>query len=417
MSKSISQKIYTVQELTKYLEFLIKSDNNLKDIWLNGEISNFYHHGSGHMYFTLKDDAAQIKAVMFKSKNQGLKFKPEDGLKVTAKGYLGIYQQRGEYQLYVDRLEPEGKGSLYLAYEQLKARLEKEGLFATEHKKQIPILPVRIGIVTSPTGAAIRDIISVIKRRSSQFSLLIVPSHVQGDKAAGEIKSGIDYLNQRDDIDLIIVSRGGGSIEDLWPFNEEIVARAIFNSDIPVISGVGHETDFTISDFVADLRAPTPSAAAELATASREELLKDLNNLAARIFNTINNQLTARRDKLNSLAERRIFTRPEEIWSGNWQYLDQIEKELIYLIKQKFQQLAGQYENLATSLDKLSPLKTLQRGYSLVSKNNELVSQVSQIEVNDNLQVKLSDGHILTKVTEIKKAGESDGKEKGEVEK
>ncbi|MFW6381450.1 MAG: exodeoxyribonuclease VII large subunit, partial [Bacillota bacterium] len=285
-------EVFSVSEVTDYIKRLLSRDHSLSDLWIKGEISNFYHHNSGHMYFTIKDRDAQISAVMFKGNNRNLKMDPEEGMEITAHGYVDVYKPRGEYQFYVQEMKPGGKGALYQAFEELKQRLGKEGLFDPEHKQEIPALPGRIGVVTSPDGAAIRDIISVAERRFDNVSLLIVPSLVQGERAAGQIVEGIEYLNSRkEEFDLIIVSRGGGSIEDLWPFNEEEVARTIYRSELPVISGVGHETDFTIVDFVSDLRAPTPSAAAEMAVSSRLELEKELKNLSSRLGRTMDNTL------------------------------------------------------------------------------------------------------------------------------
>lgn len=401
------KKIYTVQEITEYLQSLIKEDTLLSDFYITGEISNFYHHGSGHMYFTLKDENTQLKTVMFKGYNSSLDFEPEDGMQVTARGNLDIYPQRGEYQFYAREMEEAGKGDLYAAYEKLKKALKAEGLFEAEHKKEIPKLASKIGIVTSPTGAAIRDILSVMKRRSGDFSVLIVPTHVQGKHAAGEIKKAIEYLNSRDDIDLIIVSRGGGSIEDLWAFNEEEVARAIYNSKLPVISGVGHESDFCISDFVADLRAPTPSAAAELATANREEILDKLKSLSQRLFNTTTNEIKQKQQKIKSIAERRIFMRPEEIFRDYELKLDNLERTLNHQIEKQLQSWENKYNLLQQKLSNLSPLKTLERGYSILQDQREkTVNSVENIKSGDLLTARLSDGRAELEVNSTEKAGE-----------
>ncbi|RAK11060.1 exodeoxyribonuclease VII large subunit [Halanaerobium saccharolyticum] len=401
------KKIYTVAEITGYLQALIKEDALLSDFWISGEISNFYHHSSGHMYFTLKDKNSQLKTVMFKGYNSSLNFEPEEGMQVEARGNLDIYAQRGEYQFYAREMEKAGKGKLYEAFEKLKARLEKEGLFAEAKKKEIPLLARKIGIVTSPTGAAIRDILSVMKRRSGNFSVLIVPSHVQGDLAKGEITAGIEYLNSRDDIDLIIISRGGGSIEDLWPFNEEEVARAIYNSRLPVISGVGHETDFTISDFVADLRAPTPSAAAELATANREEILNRLDNLTQRLLNSSSTKIKELQNRLQSISERRIFASPEELFRNYEQELDSLETKLKHQIEKKYNVWENNYQLLYQKLNNLSPLKTLNRGYSILQDQEEkTIMSVNQIEAGDQLQARLSDGLADLEVKACRKDGD-----------
>lgn len=401
------KKIYTVAEITAYLQSLINEDPLLSDFWISGEISNFYHHSSGHMYFTLKDKNSQLKTVMFKGYNSSLDFEPEDGMQIEARGNLDIYAQRGEYQFYARELEKAGQGKLYEAFEKLKAQLEKEGLFAESKKKEIPLLASKIGIVTSPTGAAIRDILSVMKRRSGNFSVLIVPAHVQGKLAQAEITAGIEYLNSRDDIDLIIISRGGGSIEDLWPFNEEEVARAVYNSQLPVISGVGHETDFTISDFVADLRAPTPSAAAELATANREEILNELDNLGRRLSNSTSSKITELKNKIASISERRIFASPEEIFRDYEQELDNLQTNLKHQIEKKYNDWENKYQLLHQRLNNLSPLKTLDRGYSLLQdQEHKTIKSVTQIKAGDQIEARLSDGLADLKVKAIKKVGD-----------
>jgi exodeoxyribonuclease VII large subunit len=405
------KKLYTVNEITEYLQALIKEDTLLSDFWITGEVSNFYHHSSGHMYFTLKDENAQIKTVMFKGYNSSLDFEVEEGMQVNARGSLDIYAKRGEYQFYAKEMEKAGKGDLYAAFEKLKKRLEKEGLFAEDKKQPIPKMAGKIGIVTSPTGAAIRDILSVMKRRSGDFSVLIVPAHVQGDLAAGEIKAGIEYLNSRDDIDLIIISRGGGSIEDLWPFNEEKVARAIFNSRLPVISGVGHETDFTISDFTADLRAPTPSAAAELATANRQEVLDKLNNLARRLINSSSNFVKQKRDKIKSIGERRIFSQPEELFRDYQQQLDNLESNLVHQMEKDFKNWENRYQILYEKLNNLSPLKTLNRGYTILQdEKGKTLSSINDFAVGDQIKAILSDGKADFRV-ESREVGGNDEKE------
>lgn len=403
------KKIYTVAEITEYLQALIKEDTLLSDFWISGEISNFYHHSSGHMYFTLKDKNTQLKTVMFKGYNSSLDFEPEEGMQVEARGNIDIYAQRGEYQFYAREMQKAGRGKLYEAFEKLKAKLEEEGLFAEEDKKDIPFLASKIGIVTSATGAAIRDILSVMDRRSGDFSVLIVPAHVQGKLAKNEITQGIKYLNSRDDIDLIIVSRGGGSIEDLWPFNEEKVTRAIYNSQLPVISGVGHETDFTIADFVADLRAPTPSAAAELATANKEEIIKQLDNLSQRLLNSSSAKLKEFRQKLNSIEERRIFSSPEELFSSYEQELDHLQTKLENQIEKDYKSWENKYELLYQKLKNLSPLKTLDRGYSILeNKSQQIVNSVDQIEAGEVLNARLKDGRAELEVKESRKEGDLD---------
>lgn len=398
-------KTFTISEITNYIQELLTGDPLLNDLYLTGEISNYHHHSSGHMYFTLKDDSASISAIMFRSNNQHLKFALEDGLKVNAHGYISLYRPRGIYQFYVDKIEPAGKGALYLAFEQLKARLEKEGLFAAEHKKDIPLLPKKIGIVTSPTGAAIRDILSVVRRRFDNVSVLIVPSLVQGEQAADQIVRGIEYLNLRDDIDLIILSRGGGSIEDLWPFNEEKVARAIYNSKIPVISGVGHETDFTIADFVADLRAPTPSAAAELAISSRLELEKNLAGIYTRLCKAVQYKIEKYQERVAALARKRIFTNPVELVASQFQQLDDLSRRLQWGMEKTFAKNQERFRILNGKLESLSPLKTLARGYSITTAEGRVIKDVSQVEVGDLISTRVKDGVIFSRVEGKKKEG------------
>lgn len=400
-------KIYSIKEITGYIKRLLSRDEVLSDLWLSGEISNFYHHDSGHMYFTLKDEKARIKSIMFQGNNKDLKFDLEDGLEVTAHGYISVYPPRGTYQFYVDKIQPEGEGALFLAFKQLKSKLEEEGLFEAENKKSIPALPAKIGVVTSPGGAAIRDILSVVKRRFKNVSVLIVPTLVQGDRASGQIVKGINYLNKREDIDLIIVSRGGGSLEDLWPFNEEEVARAIYNSNIPVISGVGHETDFTIADFVADLRAPTPSAAAEQAISNRLELEKNLESLESRLFNVVQNKVENYREKLNSISSKRIFRDPSHLFINQIQHLDELNQQLQWNMEKILNNCKERFNILNGKLDTLSPLKTLNRGYSISTKRNqEIINSVKEIDPGKEMITRVIDGKIYSRVQKVKKEGD-----------
>jgi len=298
------RKVYTVGEITAEVK---RSVEALGIVWIRGEISNFKHHSSGHMYFSLKDDRAQLRAAFFRNSNMYVKFRPEDGLEVMVRGRLTVYEPRGDYQVIVEYMEPVGLGSLQLAFEQLKERLRKEGLFDEARKKKLPLLPAKIGIVTSPTGAALRDMLRILERRNASLHVLVYPARVQGQGAADEIAAGVRYFNTRDDIDVIIVGRGGGSIEDLWAFNEEAVARAVCASRISIISAVGHEVDFTICDFVADLRAPTPSAAAEMVSGARDDLKATVGSLARRALQAIRLDLERRRSKLQRLAASRAF--------------------------------------------------------------------------------------------------------------
>ena len=299
------RKIYTVSELTAEIKRTL--EDRYREIWVQGEISNFKHHSSGHMYFTLKDDQAQVKAACFRNTNRYLKFQPEDGLEVLIRGRISLYEPRGDYQILADYMMPVGLGSLQLAFEQLKEKLRREGLFEAVRKRSLPLLPRKIGIVTSPTGAAICDMLRILKRRNASLHVLIYPAKVQGLGAAEEIAAGVRYFNTRNDVDVVILGRGGGSMEDLWAFNEEIVARVIFKSRIPVISAVGHEVDFTIADFVADLRAPTPSAAAEMVSGAREDLRATVQSLRGRLAQAMRLQIEKRRSSLERLSRNRAF--------------------------------------------------------------------------------------------------------------
>lgn len=398
--------IYSVSQISSYLEALFSTDEVLQDLWVKGEVSNFYKANSGHMYFTIKDENAQLKTVMFRYKSKNIDFELEDGMEIAVHGYINIYKVRGEYQLYADEIVPEGKGSLYEAFEKLKKQLKEEGLFKEELKKPIPVLPKKIGIVTSPTGAAIRDMLSVVDRRFKHVSILIVPSLVQGDKAAGQIVDGIEYLNSRDDIDLIIVSRGGGSIEDLWPFNEEEVARAIFASKIPVISGVGHETDFTIADFVADLRAPTPSAAAELAIGNREEIENRLDNLANRLLNNQKARLKNARERLNSITNRRIFKKPDELFLDKMQSLDEFSRQLKWSMEKIVNKKKEKFKILNSKMDTLSPLKTIKRGYSITYDEDENpITDITEVKQGQKVKTQILNGSFLSTIDQIEKDG------------
>ncbi|MGM0445341.1 MAG: exodeoxyribonuclease VII large subunit [Bacillota bacterium] len=398
--------IYSVSQISSYLEALFSTDDVLQDLWVKGEVSNYYKANSGHLYFTVKDENSQLKTVMFRSRSSKLDFELEDGMEIAVHGYINVYKVRGEYQLYADQIVPEGKGTLYEQFEKLKQKLKEEGLFNEEHKKKIPLIPKKIGIVTSPTGAAIRDMLSVVNRRFKNVSILIVPSLVQGDKAAGQIVEGIKYLNKRDDIDLIIVSRGGGSIEDLWPFNEEVVARAIYESKVPVISGVGHETDFTIADFAADLRAPTPSAAAELAIANREEIETSLDNLAKRLLHNQKARIKNSKDKLSSIAGRRIFQKPEELFVDKMQRLDELTQNLKWNMEKTLNKSKEKFNILNSKLDTLSPLKTIKRGYSITyDKDLNPITDIKDVKKGQVIKTKIINGQLESEVKNIKEDG------------
>ncbi len=394
----------TVSWLNDYIKLLIEEEMLLQDIYICGEISNYKKHSSGHLYFTLKDDKSEIRAVMFRPYAQKVRFTIENGLKVVVHARVSVFQQAGSYQLYVDKLTPEGVGELHFAYEQLKAKLLKEGLFNEEHKKSIPKYPKRIGIITSPTGAAIRDIINVTTRRYPVASLLLFPSLVQGEEAAVQLISGIEYFNITKSVDVIIIGRGGGSIEDLWAFNDEYLARAIYNSKIPVISGVGHEIDFTICDFVADLRAATPSAAAELATPDISQLLLKLNQFKERSESIIENKVLDYKQKLNSLSNSRVFSNPESMLEIPKIVLKTHQKNLNNTFLRLISDKKSQFGEAVAKLDALNPLSVLSRGYAAVYSTNGInIKSVNEIQVENNIKIKFYDGNVVAKPFSIER--------------
>ena len=398
--------IYTVSEITKNVKIILES--GFSGIWIEGEVSNFVSHSSGHMYFSLKDAKSVLRCAMFKRANDTLKFRPKDGMQVLCFGNISVYELRGDYQLIIDRMEPKGIGALQLAFEQLKEKLSKEGLFDATHKVAIPFLPQRIGVVTSPTGAAIRDILNVLSRRFVNVNVILYPVMVQGEGAAKQIAQAIDEFNRLkelsnnkiDAVDVLIVGRGGGSLEDLWAFNEEIVARAIYNSEIPVISAVGHEIDWTISDFVADLRAPTPSAAAELVVARKEELLLAVSNSASRLKSAIENILELLFSELAALRGAYVLRQPLNVFLQYQQRIDELAKMLsmkaahyVELCKQEFMTAIGR-------LEALSPLAILSRGYSITKKAglDDIIKDASQLKKGDEILTKLYKGEIKSRV-------------------
>ncbi|WP_018249969.1 exodeoxyribonuclease VII large subunit [Orenia marismortui] len=395
-------RAWSVTQVTNYLKEVLETDPNLSKVTVKGEISNFHHHSSGHMYFTLKDEKTQISAVMFKGYNHKLEFEPEDGMAVIAQGKVSIYPARGQYQIYIHNLEPDGIGSLHLAFEQLKKKLDQEGLFKDEFKKTIPKIPAKVGVITSPTGAAIKDIISVVKRRFANISLLIAPAVVQGEKSVASLVKGLELLN-KSDVDVIIIGRGGGSIEDLWAFNKEEVARSIFKSKVPVISAVGHETDFTISDFVADLRAPTPSAAAELVVSNREEIERYVKRLYSNLTVAIENRLNRLGDKLNNLKGRRALQLPKDQILEYTQKLDELTLNLQDKFKNNLSKKREKLESLVSNLNSLSPLNTLARGYSLTRKaeGGRGINSIYQVNKDDLVEILLKDGYLLCNVEKI----------------
>lgn len=398
-------RILTVQELNQHIKIMIEKDYMLANVWVKGEISNFKAASSGHFYFTLKDNYSCLKVVMFRSRSRSLPYRPENGMAVTVRGYVSVFERDGVYQLYAEEMEPDGTGALYLAFEQLKERLQREGLFDPRRKKALPLLPKRIGIVTSPTGAAVRDMVEIIRRRWPGLEIILVPVLVQGEGAPPDVARGIQLLNKLDNVDLIIVGRGGGSLEELWAFNTEIVARSIYNSRIPVISAVGHETDITISDFVADGRAATPSAAAEMAVPDKREMARYIQALRVRLYRALDDKLRGRRQRLSACLANRYFSRPLDILCGTrQQFLDFLIHRLSRGARSKVAREEGRLSVLAGRLQTLSPLSTLARGYSICATpdGKRVISNADSIEVGERLTVRLYRG-LLNCIVEDKK--------------
>lgn len=388
----------SVTELNSYIKNKIADDEYLNNVLIKGEISNFKNHYTGHMYFTLKDENSLIKCVMFKTYAQKLNFMPKDGMKVFVLGGVSVFERDGVYQIYVKAMQEDGVGVLYKKYEELKQRLEQEGYFAEEHKKAIPQMPKIIGVLTSQTGSVIRDIINVSTRRNPNVNIRLYPVPVQGEGAAEKIADGIKFMNKNQLADVLILARGGGSLEDLWPFNEEIVAHAIYNSEIPVISAVGHETDFSISDFVADLRAPTPSAAAELAIPDVYEVKQKINSYQNRLRLSLVKKVEIMKLRYEKCMSSRVFKEPLRNINDNYLKVDTYIKKLENIIKTKQKEEKTKYVELVAKLDTLSPLKTLTRGYSLVEKNNNIIKSAKDVNTGDKIDLKFSDG---TKQAEI----------------
>jgi len=394
MVMELARRVYTVSALTTEVKAVL--EDGFSAIWVEGELSNFKHHTSGHMYFSLKDAEAQIRAVMFRGSNRLLKFTPKDGMAVLVFGTVTVYERRGEYQINVEFMEPKGIGALQLAFEQLKAKLDAEGLFDISRKRPLPRLPRKVGIITSPTGAVIRDMLTVIGRRFPGLAILIHPVQVQGETAAAEIAAALATLAQRADLDVLIVARGGGSLEDLWAFNEEVVARAIAKSPIPVISAVGHETDVTIADFVADVRAPTPSAAAELVVAQRDELRQRVDDLMGRALMATQNGLATRRARVRMLGRHLVVLNPVARVRGQAERLGGLAQRLhawwaaARMIRQE------RLNVLAGKLEALSPLSILARGYSICFglPARQVVKSVAEVRVGSEVAVRLHRGEL-----------------------
>lgn len=395
--------VLSVSQLNRYIKMNFDADENLANIFISGEISNFTnHYRTGHLYFTLKDDSAAVRAVMFNSSAKRLKFMPEDGMKVIARGRVSVYEASGQYQLYVDDMQPDGVGALNLAYEQLKEKLQKEGLFSELHKKPLPPYPEKVGVITSPTGAAVRDIINVLGRRFPYAEIVFCPVLVQGEGAHLQLTDAVNLFNSERAADVIIIGRGGGSIEDLWEFNDEGLARAVYNSDIPVISAVGHETDFTICDFVADMRAPTPSAAAELAVPDANELQYALSALKNRMFLNVSSGIADRRSRLEYLTSNGALKSPDEMLSNRSQRLDTAFSIMLSSYENRIGGKKVEFISAATALSKLDPMSVLMRGFAFVSdKSGKNVYSSQALAKGDKINVRFHDGSAVCEVKEI----------------
>jgi exodeoxyribonuclease VII large subunit len=396
-------KVYSVTEITRLIKTTL--EESFYDIWVEGEISNYHLHSSGHRYFNLKDENAVIRVTLWRSVGAYLRFEPEDGQKVLVFGDITVYEKGGSYQLNCQKLVPVGVGELDLAFRQLYEKLSTEGLFDEERKKKIPQYASRIGIVTSPTGAAIRDIIQIARRRNDSVELVVYPAQVQGDGAEYTIAAGIEYFNTRDDIDLLIVGRGGGSLEDLWPFNTEVTVRAIAASRIPVISAVGHEVDVTLSDLVADLRAPTPSAASELAVWSKRELLELIDSNLRRQAGLLSTLVEHARQRMSALLKRPVYLRPLDMVFQRQQYLDNLSQRLLLAGKNSLVKQRNRLLLSVSRLDALSPLKILIRGYSVSRSwpDKRILKSTADIRVSDRMETILIDGHVVSLVENIVK--------------
>lgn len=415
-----SSKYLTVTALTRYIKYKIDSDEHLRQVFLRGEISNFKSHTTGHLYFSLKDETSKINAIMFNTNAKKIEFKPADGMKVLIVGRISVYEATGNYQIYVDEMIQDGVGNLYLEFEKLKKKLAEEGLFDKSKKKSIPLFPEKIGIVTAPTGAAIKDILSTIKRRYPVCKTYLFPSLVQGEFAKDDIAKKIKFA-QTYDLDVLIVGRGGGSIEDLWPFNEEVVARAIFDCKIPVISAVGHEVDFTIADFVADLRAPTPTGAAEFAVPNIFDVIKQINNFKIRLNENINTKINYQKLKLDSIKSSFVIKNPMLMYENKKQKIDQLFENLNknifinvskkrmeldniknhYILKNPivlYEKKKDYLSNLIQKLELVNPLNILKKGYTLTYVEDKLIKNIKDVKIDDTIKIRLSDGFIISKV-------------------
>ncbi len=394
----------SVSQLNRYLKQKFDSDANLFGIWIKGEISNFINHiRTGHLYMSLKDDGGVIKAIMFSGKASKLAFVPEDGMKVLCKGRVSVYEQGGSYQLYIDEMIPDGVGTLYIAYEQLKKKLEAEGLFAPEHKKKLPKIPYRVGVITSPTGAAVRDIINVITRRFPLAEIVLYPALVQGENAASSLVEAVKYFDATKSVNVIIIGRGGGSIEDLWAFNDETLARTVYDCTIPVISAVGHETDFTICDFVSDLRAPTPSAAAELCVPDSNELIEKFSNLKNAVLAYTRRTIREKKVKLDTLSGHRILNDPAILVDDKKTLILSFTEKIDTLINHSVERRKNAFLQTVSKLEALSPLGVLSRGYAYATSGEKIIRSVDDVGCGDRIDVIFKNGKVIATVDEIEK--------------
>lgn len=401
----------TVTQLNRYLKGVLEADLNLKNIWVQGEISNLTMHGSGHIYLRLKDEEGIVSAVMFRSSASKLKFRPENGMKILAKGSISLFEKSGAYQLYISEMKQDGAGDLYVALEQLKKQLAEAGIFAESHKKPIPAIPEKIGVITSPTGAAVRDIIQITGRRFPLAEVIVYPAIVQGDQAPASLISGIEYFEQIEKVDVIIIGRGGGSIEDLWGFNSADLALAVYNCETPIVSAVGHETDFTICDFAADLRAPTPSGAAELVVPDMQDLLRRLDQDRKRLQSALSALVRHKRELLERYANAHIMRDPRAFTDRSFMILDHLNERLNSSISRRTVEHRNYLLTQIAKLDALSPLKVLQRGYSIAqTTDGEAIKCIDQIKTNDRILLRLGDGGASCRVEEVIE-GNNHGKE------
>lgn len=395
----VEPKILTVSQLNFYVKSVLDSDPRLNYVFLCGEISNLTdHYRSGHIYLSLKDNKSVIRAVMFAGNARNLKFKPMEGMKVICRGRVTLYEATGQYQYYIEDMQPDGIGALYQAYEQLKEKLQSKSLFDESHKKPIPYCPKTIGVITSPTGAAVQDIKNILTRRFPSVNIILCPVLVQGDNAAPQLVDAVNKLNEYDLCDTIIIGRGGGSIEDLWAFNDENLAYAIYNSHIPVISAVGHETDFTICDFVSDLRAPTPSAGAELAVPDRNEILQNLDAQRQYLSSLMDKKLIENNNIISEMTTKLLSLSPDDKIAKLYNDLDFLSQKYENNSNRIFQNTTNKIELLATKLESLNPVSTLKRGYSVVTNNDKTVTSVKDVKNGDTLAINVTDGKIISKV-------------------